>query len=184
MTVPTMRKTKTQQAPICNPRASAESRLHRGRRVISGSILWSLLFTLFLLDACSNPFATNDDRIVSSLRFVPSAFDSFRQNAEIRYTLKTTEEVSIFITHRDSVGRQYTIATLVQSSLETAGSHGHTWLGNTDKGYFAPVGLYLGVLSIRDHQFETAVLLYHNSYLHPLSSARSNHPLLLTEERG
>lgn len=132
------------------------------RRIVSGPILCSLLAALFVLNACTNPFAADAGHIVSSLRFVPSAFDSFKQNAEIRYTLKTAEEVTIFITRRDSVGRQHTIATLVQGSLETAGSHAHTWLGNTDHGYFAPAGQYFGVLSIRNRQFETAVLLYHN----------------------
>ena len=114
---------------------------------------------LLPLAACTLPGAAADS--VSSLRFSPSAFDSFRTNTEIRYTLKSPSAISIDIVHRDSMGQLLSVNTLAENINETRGSHAHTWLGDTRSGFFAPSGLYIGVLRIGDQRYETVVRVFH-----------------------
>ena len=121
---------------------------------------------LFLIVAisfvsCKLPTAADDPSIVSNLRFTPSAFDSFTKNAEVQYTLKNPVAVDISIIKRDSSGQEYLVKTLAEGIHETKGTHRHTWLGDTEKGLFAPIGIYIGIVRIESRQFEATVLVYH-----------------------
>lgn len=113
------------------------------------------------LYTCKLPTALDDPALVSNLRFSPSAFDSFRTNTEIRYTLKTPTTVTIFISKKDSLGREFLVKTLIENVHETKGTHSNTWLGDTNQGQFAPIGSYVGVVQIQHRRFETAVLVFH-----------------------
>ena len=116
---------------------------------------------LLLLASCKLPTAADDPSIVSSLRFTPSAFDSFTKNTEVQYTLKNPIAVNISIVKRDSSGQEYLVKTLAEDIHETKGTHRHTWLGDTEKGLFAPIGTYIGLIQIGSQQFEATVLVYH-----------------------
>jgi flagellar hook assembly protein FlgD len=69
--------------------------------------------------------------------------------------------VNVYVTTRDSLGRLVLVRTIVRDLSETKGSHNHTWLGDTEKGIFAPAGLYTGILQIQDASFETSVRIFH-----------------------
>lgn len=92
---------------------------------------------------------------------MPSAFDSFKQNSELRYTLKKPATVNIRIIARDSTGREFLVNTLVAGLHESSGTHGHTWLGETGDGMFAPAGVYIGTLEANGTSYETVVRVYH-----------------------
>ncbi|MEO8167331.1 MAG: hypothetical protein ABI623_03730 [bacterium] len=132
-----------------------------GRKESSnGAALACIAVGLFLfLNSCSLP--TSTDLIVTSLRCAPSAFDSFRANSEIRYTLAKPATVTIYIAQRNASGQLVFVNTLVQNIYETKGSHGHTWLGDTAAGLFAESGLYIAVLQIESTQYETSVRVFH-----------------------
>ncbi len=119
------------------------------------------LTILIAFTGCKIPTALDDPSLVSNLRFSPSAFDSFRTNTEIRYTLKAPATVSILIAKRDSAGQEFLIKTLIENVNATKGSHAHTWLGDTNQGQFAPLGSYIGVVQIQHKRFEAAVLIFH-----------------------
>ncbi len=119
------------------------------------------LILLSLLSSCNLPSALDDPELVSSLRFSPSAFDSFKSNTEIRYTLKSPAALNAFVIKRDSTGKDYLVKTLAVNAAESKGSHAHTWLGDTDDGYFAPPGLYIGMIQIQERRFESTVLVFH-----------------------
>jgi len=121
----------------------------------------SMLALLMLLSCCNLPTALDDPGLVSNLRFSPSAFDSFKSYADIRYTLKLPARLSIYILTRDSDGSEFLVKTLAENVDETKGSHSHTWLGDTNQGYFAPVGTYIGVVQIHQRRFETTVVIFH-----------------------
>ena len=118
------------------------------------------MLVLFLV-SCKLPTAADDPSIVSNLRFTPSAFDSFTKNTEVQYTLKNPVAVNISIVKRDSSGQEYLVKTLAEGIHETKGTHRHTWLGDTEKGLFAPIGIYIGIVRIESRQFEATVLVYH-----------------------
>jgi hypothetical protein len=88
----------------------------------------TLLLFLFGLQ-CTLPESPD---LISSLRFTPSAFDSFRRNAELKYSLKTSQTVSIYIVRRGGPG-DLLVKTLAEGSEETKGSHSITWLGDTNQ---------------------------------------------------
>ena len=125
------------------------------------TVLMLMFVCLLLFASCKLPSATDDPSAVTSLRFSPSAFDSFRANTEMRYTLKAPTTVNIYVIRRDSSGQTLLVNTLVQDVYETKGTHAHTWLGDTNRGLFAPTGLYLGILQIGDRRFEAAVRVFH-----------------------
>jgi len=122
-------------------------------------LLYSML--LFILVSCKLPTAADDPSIVSNLRFTPSAFDSFTKNTEVQYTLKNPVAVSISIVKRDSSGQEFLVRTIAEDIHETKGTHRHTWLGDTEKGLFAPIGTYIGLVQTESQRFETTVLVYH-----------------------
>ncbi len=123
-----------------------------------------LLLTAFCLllffPGCRDPFSIDDRGLVTSLRFVPSAFDSFRANTEVKYTLSAPSTVTLSIVSRGN-GRDQLVATLASCISETKGTHGHTWLGNTNAGEFAPAAVYVGVLQIEARRFEAVVQVFH-----------------------
>jgi hypothetical protein len=114
---------------------------------------------LLFLNSCSLPSST--DLIITSLRCSPSAFDSFRTNTEIKYTLAKPASITIYIAQRDDSGQLVLVNTLAQNIYETKGSHGHTWLGDTAAGLFAESGLYIAILQIESNQYETSVRVFH-----------------------
>jgi flagellar hook assembly protein FlgD len=124
----------------------------------TGLILISLLFSAV---GCSIPAATQDPSLVTSLRFAPSAFDSFKQNTELRYTLKTPSKLAVRVVKRESGGKEFIVKTIVEDAAETQGSHAVTWLGDTDGKVFAPAGTYFGRIEIENRLFETAVQVFH-----------------------
>ena len=121
---------------------------------------------LFLIVAisfvsCKLPTAADDPSIVSNLRFTPSAFDSFTKNTEVQYTLKNPVAVNISIVKKDSSGQEFLVKTIAEDIHETKGTHRHTWLGDTEKGLFAPIGTYIGLVQIESQRFEATVLVFH-----------------------
>ena len=114
-----------------------------------------------LLISCKLPTAADDPNIVSNLRFTPSAFDSFTKNTEVQYTLKDPVTVNISIVRKDSSGQEYLVRTIAEEINETKGTHRHTWLGDTEKGLFAPIGTYIGIVRIESRRFEATVLIFH-----------------------
>jgi hypothetical protein len=125
------------------------------KRLVAPAVL------LISLVSCKLPTPLDDPELVTSLRFSPSAFDSFKTNTEIRYTLGSPATLSAFIFKLDSTGKQFFVKTLVQNVTESKGSHSHTWLGDTDAGIFAPTGTYIGSIQIQHRSFEATVLVFH-----------------------
>ena len=119
------------------------------------------LMLLMLLSNCNQPSQLDDPELVNGLRFSPSAFDSFKANTQILYSLKAPAMLNAYILKTDSAGKEYLVKTLVLNAAESKGSHAHTWLGDTDDELFAPPGLYLGVIQIQDRRFEATVLVFH-----------------------
>jgi flagellar hook assembly protein FlgD len=114
-----------------------------------------------LLNSCNYPSQLDDPELVNSLRFSPSAFDSFKSNTEMRYTLKIPMALNAYILRSDSTGKEFLVKTLAVNAAESKGSHAHTWLGDTDDGYFAPPGLYIGIIQIQERRFEATILVFH-----------------------
>ena len=106
------------------------------------------LFLIINFLQCHIPDPVDDPALVSNLRFSPSAFDSFRRNTELRYTLKSPCIVSIYIVKKDSSQNELLVKTLLENAGETKGTHSITWLGETNQRYFAPVGIYFGIVTI------------------------------------
>jgi hypothetical protein len=121
----------------------------------------SLMASLMVVAACHHPSQLDDPELVGSLRFSPSAFDSFKSNTEIRYNLKVPATLDVFIIVRDSTGKEYLVKTIATNAAESKGSHAHTWLGDTNNQLFAPPGLYIGVIQIEHRRFEATVLVFH-----------------------
>ena len=125
-------------------------------------LLFAMLISfLFFASSCRLPVGAPDAGVVTNLRFGPSAFDSFKSNTEIRYSLKTPASVSVVIVRRDSLQNEIPIATLISKTRETSGTHAHTWLGNTDRGMFAPAGTYFGIVLADNERFEASVCVFH-----------------------
>ncbi|MGB2867278.1 MAG: hypothetical protein WBD36_02410 [Bacteroidota bacterium] len=122
---------------------------------------WFLSTSLMLFVSCSHPSTLDDPELITGLRFSPSAFDSFKSNTEIRYSLKSPVTVTIYLIAKGPNGMPYLVKTLVENVSETKGSHSHTWLGDTNQGSFAPSGDYVGIVQIEDKRFETSVLVFH-----------------------
>ncbi len=125
------------------------------------SLLLTCSTLLSLTTSCTLPSALDDPELVSSLRFSPSASDSFKSNTQLLYTLKAPATLNAYIVKVDSAGMQHLVKTLVLNATESKGSHAHTWLGDTDDGLFTPSGLYAGVIHIQDRSFQATVLVFH-----------------------
>ena len=124
--------------------------------------LTRLLFTVSLIVSftrCTLPQPS--DLLVTSLRCTPSAFDSFRANTEVRYTLASAATITLYIAQRSQSGDLILVNTLASNIRETKGSHAHTWLGDTHLGVFAESGDYIAVLQINNTTYEAAVRVFH-----------------------
>ncbi len=126
------------------------------------NLLAILLIAISSLDlACRLQTPADDSDIVTSLHFTPSAFDSFMRNTEMKYTLKSPATLNIYIVKRDSSQHELIVKTLVTNLNETKGSHSITWIGDTDQHFFAPIGIYFGVVQIQSHSYRTIVQVFH-----------------------
>ena len=129
-------------------------------RIVSAVNLLDAI-AVVLLAACSLPTASNESVLVTSLRFSPSAFDSFRRNTQIQYTLNSPADVSLSIIRRTEAGMDIPVRALFSGLSETKGAHSHAWLGDTDQGQFAPTGDYVGVVQVGGKRFEAVVRVFH-----------------------
>jgi hypothetical protein len=136
----------------------------KGERM-NNAVRWACLLPIFgtavFAAGCRLPAGDDDPAIVTSLRFSPGAFDSFRSNTELKYSLKSPATVSMYIMRRDTSGKRLLVRTLALDLGETKGSHAAAWLGDTDGRLFAPAGTYLGVVEIGTRRFETSVEVFH-----------------------
>jgi len=127
-------------------------------------INWIIKITLFIAmmiasKACSFPSRPVPE--ISSLRFVPSAFDPFKKNAELKYSLDSETSIDAYIVKKDSLGQRWLVKTLTEDIILSKGTHAHAWLGGNDDGFFVPVGLYYGVIQTKYDLYETPVEVYH-----------------------
>jgi len=113
------------------------------------------------LCSCKLPTQANDPNLISSLHFSPSAFDSFKRNTELKYSLKVPSTVTIYIIRKDSAESESLVKTLVDDLSDTKGSHSITWIGDTEARLFAPAGTYFGVVQIGGTRFQTIVQIFH-----------------------
>ncbi len=110
--------------------------------------------------ACRISAPEDDPALVTGLRFSPSAFDSFRRNTELHFSLKYPAIASVAIICRDSSGEKR-VRTLLPEVAFTKGSHSVTWLGDTDERLFAPAGTYYGTVSTQRSRFIATVEVFH-----------------------
>ncbi len=128
------------------------------------TLRWGFLFIAavsLILTSCKLPTSPNESLLVTNLRFTPSAFDSYTKNTEIQYTLASPSDLSISIVKKDSSGSYMLVRTIASAISETKGTHRNTWLGDTEKGLFAPVGTYIGLLKIGSQKYEATILVFH-----------------------
>ena len=109
-----------------------------------------------LFFCCSQPISP-DDLLVSSCRFEPPLFDSFRQNTKLSYTLNQPATVSIYILDQN---RSVVKTVAVDLSL-SKGSHSHGWKGDSDEWTFVPTGIYIGQVIVKGKKFEATVEVFH-----------------------
>ena len=110
---------------------------------------------------CRMPSAANDAELIANLRFSPPAFDSYRRNTEILYTLAQPAHVSFSIIRRLASGEVQPVTDIFAELYESKGSHAHTWLGDTSSGLFAPPGEYVGVVTVDGCRYEAPVRVFH-----------------------
>ncbi len=110
------------------------------------------------LSGCATP---PDSTVVENIRFVPSAFDSFRRNAELKFSVASPSAVTITIVRKDSLGNEQAVRILIENLYESKGSHSVTWLGDSDNRLFAPAGMYFGVVESGENRFEAPVTVFH-----------------------
>ena len=127
---------------------------------VSGMAILAMLSTLFI-PACRMPTATDGADIISNLRFSPGAFDSFRRNTEVLYTLSRSARVSFSIVRRTTSGDDQPVVTLFSALFESRGTHSHTWLGDSSQGLFAPPGDYVGIIVVDGRRYEAVVRVFH-----------------------
>jgi hypothetical protein len=120
-----------------------------------------IVVVICLFSSCKLPTSVDASLLVTNLRFTPSAFDSYTKNAEIQYSLSTASTLSISIQKKDTSGYYSLIRSIAVNIAETKGTHRHTWLGDTERGLFAPVGTYIGVLQIDQSKYEATILVFH-----------------------
>ncbi len=111
---------------------------------------------LVVSPGCASPISP-DDLLVSSCRFEPPLFDSFRQNTKLSYTLNQPATVSIYILDQD---RSVVKTVAVNLSL-SKGSHSHGWKGDSDEWTFVPTGIYIGQVIVKGKKFEATVEVFH-----------------------
>ena len=121
------------------------------------------LFTICVVCTfrCSPSTGPVDPDVLSNLRFSPSAFDSFKRNTELKFSLKVPETLNISIVRRNASGADSRVKILIGNARETRGSHSVSWLGDTDDGLFAPAGIYFALVEIGSQSYETSVQVFH-----------------------
>ena len=116
-------------------------------------VLW-VCSGLFLAGCLANPFRPD---IITNLRCSPDVFDSYKSNTSVKYTLLQEATVSIWISSAD--GQR--VKHLVDTRVETKGTHSHGWLGLNDHGYFVPAGVYLTTVKADSDEAQASVELFH-----------------------
>jgi hypothetical protein len=124
--------------------------LQYGKSFVAG------VLPLLACEACRLPVEPGDE-LVTDFKFQPEAFDSFTGSASIRYTLDRPAVTTLRVTRKEGE----TVIILFTSLQESKGSHSHAWQGDTEQGYFAASGGYLGVLEVEGRSYETVVRVYH-----------------------
>ena len=130
-------------------------------RALSGNLFQTIPHALCamliaLLSCCSQPISP-DDLLVSSCRFEPPLFDSFRQNTKLSYTLNQPATVSIYILDQDRA----IVKTIAVDLTLSKGSHSHGWKGDSDEWTFVPTGIYIGQIIVKGKKFEATVEVFH-----------------------
>ena len=111
---------------------------------------------LVVFPSCASPISP-DDLLVSSCRFEPPLFDSFRQNTKLSYTLNQPAMVSIYILDQDRI----VVKTVAVNLPLSRGSHSHGWKGDNDEWTFVPTGSYIGQVIVKGRRFEATVEVFH-----------------------
>ncbi len=111
---------------------------------------------LVVFPGCASPISP-DDLLVSSCRFEPPLFDSFRQNTKLSYTLNQPAMVSIYILDQDRI----VVKTVAVNLPLSRGSHSHGWKGDNDEWTFVPTGSYIGQVIVKGRRFEATVEVFH-----------------------
>lgn len=115
-----------------------------------------LLVIFWLTTGCNlnNPFRPE---IITSLRFSPDAFDSYKRNTSIKFTLTRRATVSAWITN----SRGEVIIQLTQEIEQTRGTHSLAWLGLDLNGTFVTPGVYIAWVSADYDTASASVVVYH-----------------------
>jgi hypothetical protein len=121
----------------------------------------ALILTLVLAGILGCRIPVDPELLVSDFRFSPEAFDSFTGTTSLRYTLKRPATTTIRIIAPGKSGPGSVVMTLFEELKESSGIHQHTWLGDTEEGYFAPAGEYLGELEVEGESYQAVVRVYH-----------------------
>ena len=118
--------------------------------------LCMLLVMFWLTAGCNlnNPFRPE---IITSLRFSPDAFDSYKRNTSIRFALTRRATVSAWITN--SGGE--VIIQLAEEFEQTRGTHSLAWLGLDLNGTFVTPGVYIAWVSADYDRASASVVVYH-----------------------
>ena len=109
-----------------------------------------------MLSSCRNPLSA-DDLLVTSCRFEPPLFDSFKANTKLSYTLSSPATVSVYILNR----QREVIKTVAVDLAESKGSHSHGWKGDSDDTLFVTSGIYIGQVRTNEKTFEATVEVFH-----------------------
>jgi hypothetical protein len=109
-----------------------------------------------MLYSCRNPLSA-DDLLVTSCRFEPPLFDSFKANTKLSYSLSSPATVSVYILDR----QRLIIKTVAVNLVESKGSHSHGWKGDSDDTLFVTSGIYIGQVKTNGKTFEATVEVFH-----------------------
>ena len=135
----------------------ARQRLLRWKAAVPHMMLYALGAMLIVFSShCSQPISP-DDLLVSSCRFEPPLFDSFRQNTKLSYTLNQPATVSIYILDQNRA----IVKTIAVDMSLSKGSHSNGWKGDSDEWTFVPTGIYIGQIIVKGKKFEATVEVFH-----------------------
>jgi hypothetical protein len=128
---------------------------------VKNVLQWLFTICVVCTFRCSPSTGPVGPDVLSNLRFAPSAFDSFKRNTELKFSLKVPETLNISIVRRNASGADFRVKILIGNARETRGSHSVSWLGDTDDGLFAPAGIYFALVEIGSQSYETSVQVFH-----------------------
>ena len=131
---------------------------HNNNPLPSWERVWlNALFVLCaMIFACRIPI-TADDLLVTSCRFEPPLFDSFKANAKLSYSLSQPATVSVYILNH----QRRIVKTIAVNLSESKGSHSHGWKGDSDDTLFVTSGIYIGQVKTSGKNFEATVEVFH-----------------------